>query len=918
MADDLGMMVQNILGIPTKCGQCACSEENELTSAVIDASSVVDMERGLQAERQTAPPKPHHERGLIAYTADIHHPLAGPPLRTGEVWHLPQDDVTSFQRAVLSLHANGLSIRPLSGRSPVCIAWSPFSLVQACRLHTEAADAARPWMRLFKVSVFHHGVTHLFAAEGQTADSERARWVADIACGVRVLTQSLFPPFRLSVFPVQGAVWTATRLLAGYMLMCDSHGVSLVYCELHSHWDTVAAFVAYEDEYCDARVLHIPMGVHTSISERVGVDCSCFIIDAHHFSTRTCAEKALWLRAISNVKVKLRHSATNPSSSELMSYRHAINDSVKDVPSISEGFTQKALLPLRVKQRPFDAPVGDTPPRKVSEEQQCVLARVSATFAFSAPPAPPMTQSEPSGLASAQPSAPPSLSTPTSIGNMTGIPKSARQSQLAMSMGALGPVLTPPQLPMLLRETSRETGNVASPSPSDLGVCEALLSESTGFIGPVGSFRGTPISITVPEEAEATAEMPSVRMAPGINLAEELMIAGDPATRPVCTALTLSTPSVGVGLSSPHGLAGRGPNPIGDGGVPQGTGPHRTVATTMTRGPVVSNPSVPVLSENAGGAVAILQMTDVPPIVLPPPTPPRNVNGLTVSMISRGRQMREVPNSALPEPSPEPAPSTGVAGGTVSATNACFNQSSSGSEMEIEVPATLCTTPTLESNRAPQLETASDFSEAQQNDGVVLSGSLLDLPKEPSRVATENGASAVDSTASASVIDESTLLTAAPSCPVLLEEVDIGQHTFHASVHGGTTCEEEEEEEEEEEQHQEEDFCADGADWVLSDGNQLSCPSEQLETKTLTKVELPELVPLTPAIAQSESPELERLPPVIPQSFVELKADSQKMALANLVESASESLPSRVSDGSIRKRTTSGIVLRSCAWCSRS
>ena len=37
----------------------------------------------------------------------------------------------------------------------------------------------------------------------------------------------------------------------------------------------------------------------------MGIDCSCFSLGDHHFSTRTCAEKMLWLRAISNVKAQL-------------------------------------------------------------------------------------------------------------------------------------------------------------------------------------------------------------------------------------------------------------------------------------------------------------------------------------------------------------------------------------------------------------------------------------------------------------------------------------------------------------------------------------------------------------------------------------------------------------------------------------
>jgi len=156
-----------------------------------------------------------------------------------------------------------------------------------------------------------------------------AGWVADVARVLRSLTSSLFPPYRIRADPVSGAAWTSTRLVAGYMLMCDNQDVALVYCELHTHWDFAAAFAVYEDECCDTRVMHVSMGVHTCISERVGVDCSCFSIDGHHFSARTSAEKSFWLRAISNVKVKLRHRTGNPSVQELAHYRASVAENAR-------------------------------------------------------------------------------------------------------------------------------------------------------------------------------------------------------------------------------------------------------------------------------------------------------------------------------------------------------------------------------------------------------------------------------------------------------------------------------------------------------------------------------------------------------------------------------------------------------------
>lgn len=303
----------------------------------------------LDSPRRLSPPRPRNERGIASYIAELNMPLMGSPIRVGEVWHLHHEDAKSLEPATLSLYANGFEVRPDNGNDPITVSWSPFSLVQACRLHSVQADAALPWLRLFKVSVFHHGAAHHFAARNEDSEATmRARWVADVARALRMLTASLFPPFRIRSEPVTGAAWTSTRLVAGYLLMCDNQDVALVYCELHSHWDNVAAFAVYEDEYCDTRVMHVALGVHTCISERVGVDCSCFSIDGHHFSARSSAEKAFWLRAVSNVKVKLRHRAENPSNLELAHYRSSVAESARFIREPEPA--AHALLPRREKE----------------------------------------------------------------------------------------------------------------------------------------------------------------------------------------------------------------------------------------------------------------------------------------------------------------------------------------------------------------------------------------------------------------------------------------------------------------------------------------------------------------------------------------------------------------------------------------
>merc|ERR1712107_188421 len=88
--------------------------------------------------------------------------------------------------------------------------------------------------------------------------------------------------------------------------------------------------------------------MHTTVSERVGVDCSCFSLGEQHFSTRTCAEKMLWLRAISNVKVKLRHWASNPSASDLQNYRGSVLEQARSLPRpVENDQTRGPLLPRR-------------------------------------------------------------------------------------------------------------------------------------------------------------------------------------------------------------------------------------------------------------------------------------------------------------------------------------------------------------------------------------------------------------------------------------------------------------------------------------------------------------------------------------------------------------------------------------------
>lgn len=274
--------------------------------------------------------------GVLAYAVPSSPAHDEEPLRSGIVWcFLPQaGSGDTFGRITLSLYSTGFSVSHVGGHRPAAsVVWSPFSLVQACRFHSPKTDTAHPLVKLFKVSVFGASATYFFATEGDDAANERARWVADIARAVRLMTCSLFPRFQVRVHPPPSAAWSKNRLLAGYLLLCSGDDtVLLLYCELHAHFDDRIVFAAYENEACEAQVIRLSINTETMISERVGIDCSCFSVDGRQFSARTRSERDLWLRAVSNLRVKLKHLAENPSPSQLDDYRAAVLEHAQSLP----------------------------------------------------------------------------------------------------------------------------------------------------------------------------------------------------------------------------------------------------------------------------------------------------------------------------------------------------------------------------------------------------------------------------------------------------------------------------------------------------------------------------------------------------------------------------------------------------------
>merc|ERR1711879_236667 len=79
----------------------------------------------------------------------------------------------------------------------------------------------------------------------------------------------------------------------------------------------------------------------------------------HLFSARTIAERKLWLRALSNIKVKLQHGAPEADEEALRHYRVAILEHARTTGCNDSQAVMDALLRRHVKQVEFpEMPFG--------------------------------------------------------------------------------------------------------------------------------------------------------------------------------------------------------------------------------------------------------------------------------------------------------------------------------------------------------------------------------------------------------------------------------------------------------------------------------------------------------------------------------------------------------------------------------
>jgi len=271
------------------------------------------------------------EREFRRFAMDKSQPLRGRATKRGELWHFTGDgdaEVVSFE-----LFANGFQFYP--DCRPVPVVLTPFTLVRNCKLQGGTAGLPMSSFKVFKIACFTEGTSYYFGVRIEDdldaeADLKRSKWVVELSHIISTVNQSLFPQFSMQCLPVDGVPSTTTRLLAGYLGFADHCDVlAVVYAELHAHGRLGARFVLYENPFCTRKVSELLITQLSTCCEMIGINCTCFSVEGRHFSCRSPQERKIWLRAISNIKVKLHHRAPLPSEQDLADYRLSVCECIK-------------------------------------------------------------------------------------------------------------------------------------------------------------------------------------------------------------------------------------------------------------------------------------------------------------------------------------------------------------------------------------------------------------------------------------------------------------------------------------------------------------------------------------------------------------------------------------------------------------
>lgn len=365
-------------------GSCCCSQDisnaddPECIQDVPFFPSVADVDifgdqPHLKYARGALPAGPR-DRSVPTYktTENFTEVQSGEAIRRGLILYLKLGETT--RQMQISLHVNGFALENFNGdpeeagreeptQGMSCL-WSPFSLVEKCQVKKAQQIAA--WA-VFKLTIYRtegEDQVYYFATSGSDALEERDKWVEEISGCIRQVTASLFPSHAdLRVDPLPGVLSTSTRIMAGFLLRClAASNVSLFYCELHAYSRGHARLSIHKDEWCEREVMSLPLTDKTVVSSGRGDACAIFGVDAHRLCARTKEEKDLWIRAVSNVKVKLMFEAPDPTCEELSTFRAAVGERIEQITPSLEAISRATNGPLLppMPRLPFPAsPRGD-------------------------------------------------------------------------------------------------------------------------------------------------------------------------------------------------------------------------------------------------------------------------------------------------------------------------------------------------------------------------------------------------------------------------------------------------------------------------------------------------------------------------------------------------------------------------------
>lgn len=245
-----------------------------------------------------------------------------------------------FSPVIFHLYVNGFAFATPEGME-ASVSLSPFSLVRFCRF----AGQGDVGMKCFKVSLREEMLCCFFGVRGtseRAAEAERYEWAMALSHVVLLITDSVLPRFSISCEPLQDAPHTRRRLLAGYLVHMNSgNTMSVYFCELHAQRGASAHVAVYENHECNTWIKDIPFDEHTACDEAVGINSSCFFLGKTWLAAQSPALRKLWIRAIDNLKVKIRHGAPEPSDDELPHHREAIKQQAISI----EAANDQGILP---------------------------------------------------------------------------------------------------------------------------------------------------------------------------------------------------------------------------------------------------------------------------------------------------------------------------------------------------------------------------------------------------------------------------------------------------------------------------------------------------------------------------------------------------------------------------------------------